>query len=108
MKIAKMDYFEIQVKESPIEKKKRPKSSIDDKLTDAVLTPYEYARLLSCRSKQIANGYPLEVKWDEPFDPIKIAKYEIEQRVVPLYIERKLPDGRIEVWSLKDMDIRDY
>ena len=63
-----------------------------------------------------------EVKFSSPSlgsirqisDPIEIAKYEIEQRVAPLIIQRHIPDiskpegYRIEEWTLKELDICDY
>jgi DNA-directed RNA polymerase subunit K/omega len=107
------DYVEITINKESYPTKKH-KTKLDDKVTDPVLNQYEYARLLSCRSKQLSLGFSYEVEWNEPFDPIKIARHEIEQRVVPLFIERKIPDAsepngyRIEIWDLKDMDIRDY
>lgn len=80
--------------------------------TDNVLTPYEYARWLSGRAKQIAAGMPPYIKWDGPFDPIAIAKKEIEQRAGSLVIVRKIPDGSKqgyteEIIELKNVDIRD-
>jgi len=91
--------------ERKIEKKR-------DKLTDNVITPYEYARLLSAKAKLIAAGVPPSVKWDGPFDPIAIAKKEIEQRAGTLIIIRKIPGGSSqgfteEEWDLKHLDIRD-
>lgn len=84
------------------------------KITDAMLTQYEYSALLSTRAKQIATGSPIKVKWNTSFNPIEIAKLEIEQRVVPLTIIRKIPDSDEplgyyeEKWNIKDLDIRDF
>jgi len=84
-----------------------------DKVTDPLMTPFEYARLLSCRAKQIAAGMPLHIEWKGQFDPIAIAKSEIEQRLGTLVIIRKIPDVskpsgfRDEMWELSEMDIRD-
>ncbi len=104
--------FEINFVDSSSESHQKKRKA--GKVTDAVLTPYEYTRLLQCRAKQISFGMELKVEWEnKPYDPIAIAKYEIEQRVVPLLVVRKIPDAskvsgfREEVWNIKDMDIRD-
>jgi len=104
------DYLEIEFRESSTSCTRKKKSGT---VTDPVMTPFEYARLLSCRAKQLAAGYPPHVEWTGSYDPIAIAKYEIEQRVSTLVIVRKIPDAskpsgfRDEIWELKDLDIRD-
>lgn len=83
------------------------------KVTDNVTTPYEYARLLSAQAKLIAYGQPPLIEWDGPFDPIAIAKLQIEQRLGSLVIVRKIPDAskpglyREEIHDIRNMDIRD-
>ena len=53
------------------------------------------------------------IEWDGPYDPIAIAKREIELRVVPLVVVRRIPDLKSplgykeEIWELKNLDIRD-
>jgi len=85
----------------------------DDKVTDSTMTPNEYIRLIACRARQLKVGVKPVIKWTERFDPIAIAKEEINQRVIPLVIIRKIPDNRHtrgfreEIWEVKDMDIRD-
>lgn len=84
------------------------------KVTDANMTPNEYIQLLACRAQQLKYGAPPKVEWEQPFDPILIAKNEIRQRLIPLEIVRKIPDSfepsgfRDEIWSVADMNIRDY
>lgn len=108
------DFLEIQYTETHSQQVVYEKKKKNTKVTDPIMTPYEYAKLLSVRAKQLSVGSPLKVEWNGPYDPINIAKYEIEQRVCPLIIERHIPDAsrplgyRIEEWSLKDMDIRDF
>ena len=94
------------------EKSEKSKGKVS-KVTDNVLTPYEYARLLSAMAKLLAAGFPPQVEWDGPFDAIAIAKKQIEQRVGTLVVVRRIPDlskpggFREEVWDLKSLDIRD-
>lgn len=84
------------------------------KVTDPMMTPFEYAKLLQIDAVRIRKGGELKIDdWTGPFDPIAIAKCEIEQRVAPYEIVRKIPDGTKElgyyeeVWDIKHMDIRD-
>jgi DNA-directed RNA polymerase subunit K/omega len=108
-----MNFLEIDFIESTDVSDNYKKKKKSGTVTDPILTPYEYARLLQCRAKQIAGGYAIKIEWTGPFDPIAIAECEIAQRVVPLEIIRKIPDSskisgfRDEVWDLKDLDIRD-
>ena len=57
------------------------------------------------------NKFKTKTEIQKEKDPhkkiIALAKYEIEQRVAPFEIIRHLPDGRIETWNIKDMDITD-
>lgn len=86
------------------------------KMTDPYMTSYEYAKLISVRAEQIAKGDPIDprIEWTGLWDPIAIATYEIEQRVCPLIIQRKIPDQysitgyKLEEWSLKEIHIRDF
>ena len=34
-----------------------------------------------------------------------IAELELENKVIPLKIKRPLPNGKYEIWSVKDLDI---
>ncbi len=86
------------------------------KVTDPVMNAFEYAKLLEENAKRLKIGGILKVddippEIENEKDPLKklvaLAKYEIEQRVAPFEIVRHLPDGRIENWSLKEMDITD-
>jgi DNA-directed RNA polymerase I, II, and III subunit RPABC2/DNA-directed RNA polymerase subunit K len=54
------------------------------------LTAYERARIVGIRAIQIQFGSPLFIEGIEETDPIKIAEIELEKRVLPLSIKRKL------------------
>jgi hypothetical protein len=103
--------FEVRESLSEEESKKNKKSS---KITDEMMTQFEYSALLQRNAKRIKFGGEIKVDdWKGPFDPISIAKLEIEQRVAPFVIVRLIPDGSKrkgyyeEIWHLKHMDIRD-
>lgn len=93
---------------------RKPKK--EKKVTDATMTQYEYSKLLSYRATQLSYGIAKPEIYVNPntmFDPIEIAKEEINQRVIPLNIVRHIPDGtqskkkRDEVWSITELNIRD-
>ncbi|MFH1591698.1 MAG: DNA-directed RNA polymerase subunit K [archaeon] len=64
------------------------------------LTKFEHARILGSRALQIAMGAPFLVKLNDKdlerlhFNPIEIAKVELEQGVVPITVKRPLPHER--------------
>lgn len=61
------------------------------------LTKYEYARMLGARALQIAQGAPCLVKVSEEelkkigYNPIELAKKEIEQGALLVTVKRQLP-----------------
>ncbi len=61
------------------------------------LTKYERARLIGARALQIAMGAPLlfEVKEEDlekiNYNPIELAKMELEKGILPITIRRPMP-----------------
>jgi len=61
------------------------------------MTKYEKARILGSRALQIAMGAPFLVKLSEEeleklgYNPIEIAKLEMEKDILPIAIKRPLP-----------------
>ena len=76
--------------------------------TRPYMTRYEYAKLVGCRALLIKEGDPPKVECEGMYNPIEIAKKEIHERVIPLAIKRRLPNGREEILYISDMNIRDY
>ena len=66
-------------------------------MTEEKYTKYEIARMLGSRALQIAMGAPFLVKLSEKdlekigYNPIEIAKIELEKDVLPLTVKRPLP-----------------
>ncbi|MBI2597836.1 MAG: DNA-directed RNA polymerase subunit K [Candidatus Diapherotrites archaeon] len=60
------------------------------------ITRFEKARLVSARALQIALGAPTLFKPHENMSILDIAKAELEQKVLPMAILRKLPSGEIK------------
>jgi len=61
-----------------------------------ILTRFERARIIGNRALQLSFGAPPLVQLDQSKKdtPIDIAERELESRVLPVAIRRKLPDGR--------------
>ncbi len=61
------------------------------------LTKYEKARIIGARALQIAMGAPLFIKFKQKeleainYNPVEIAKLEIEKDILPITIRRPLP-----------------
>ena len=61
------------------------------------LTKYEKARLIGARALQIAMGAPLLLNLSEAdferinYNPIEIAKMELEKGILPITIKRPMP-----------------
>lgn len=77
------------------------------KKTFNFLTKYEKNYIMGIRINQIINGSPLFIDYDKntPFDIFEIVKTELYQKKLPFKIKRKLPNGNIEIWNLKDLII---
>jgi len=61
------------------------------------LTQYERARIIGARSLQLAMGAPILIKLKKEeyeelmYDPIKIAKKELEKGILPITIKKPMP-----------------
>ena len=88
------------------------KDNLDTKLnsnfkrTKPFLTKYERARIIGCRAEQLANGFNASVDTTGMTDVIKIAEKELNERKIPLIIQRQLPDGEEEYWKINELDIK--
>ena len=69
-------------------------------MTQEKLTKFEKARIIGSRALQISMGAPflLDLKQDDlermRYNPIEIAKLELEKGVIPIAIVRHLPHER--------------
>jgi len=59
------------------------------------LTRFERSRIIGAVALQISMGAPILIELDEDmeYNPIEIAKLELEQGVLPLTIRRTTPSG---------------
>jgi DNA-directed RNA polymerase I, II, and III subunit RPABC2 len=100
--LCEYDYSEIYD-----EKKEEPSVVVENsqRITLPKLTKYERVRLIGTRAKQIALGAKIMVKNTTGLNPIEIAKLELEHKMIPMKIKRVLPDNKIEIWKLNELDI---
>lgn len=80
----------------------------DTRKTSSYLTKYEYAKLLGFRALQLSHGSTPKVERDGRVDNLEIAKEEINKRVIPLVVVRKLPGGEKEIWKISELNIRSW
>lgn len=75
--------------------------------TNNILSKYEKVKIIGLRAEQLQRGAEPFIQIDirKPFNPLNIAKKELEEGKIPFMISRKLPDGKIEYWRLDDMII---
>jgi DNA-directed RNA polymerase subunit K/omega len=78
--------------------------------TTNILTKYEYTVLIAARALQIEVGSEPLIPYKEQgiYNTRDIAEKELLERVIPLLIQRTLPDGSKEFWHVKDMIIKNY
>lgn len=68
------------------------------------MTRYEKSRVVGSRALQISMGAPILTRISSDLhDPIRIAELELEKRVLPITIRRKLPSGAFEDVALVDL-----
>ncbi|KAG5493106.1 hypothetical protein GH5_01841 [Leishmania sp. Ghana 2012 LV757] len=76
---------------------------ITERVTTAVMTKYERARVLGTRALQISMNAPVAVALEGETDPLTIAVKELRERRTPLIIRRILPDNTYEDWSVSEL-----
>lgn len=75
----------------------------EDRITKPILYNYERVRLLCARTKLLALGSKPMIKNSEHLPSKRIAELEIQDNVIPLYIKRPLPNGKYELWDIKEL-----
>lgn len=77
----------------------------EDRITLPKLTKYERVRLIGTRAKQISLGAKVMVKNTNGLSSIDIAKLELSFKMIPMKIKRVLPDNKIEIWKLSELEL---
>ena len=76
----------------------------DDRISRPYITKYEKVRILSDRAKQLETGAQSTIKIEniKDLNVKEIAKLELLHNKIPFFIERKMPNGKIEQWTLDE------
>lgn len=88
--------------------KRNENGDIDDEnhKTIPILSKYEKTRILGQRAKQINNGAkPLLTVPSDILNGYLIAQMELEKKLIPVIIQRPMPNGKSEFWKLNDLEI---
>lgn len=78
------------------------------RVSKPVLTKYEFVRLLTDRTKQLAQGAKHMLKNTQELSSKEIAKLEIKEGVIPLIIERPIPNSKNERWKISELHIPEH
>ncbi len=97
---------DIEIEELIADEDFKIKSS--SRISKPILFKYEAVRILSDRAKQLAQGAKPMVKNIEGLSPKEIAKLELKNKVIPLIIERPIPNSGVERWKLSELEIQEY
>jgi DNA-directed RNA polymerase subunit K/omega len=60
------------------------------------ITRFERARIISARALQLALGAPPLIKSNATSTPYDLAKNEFSEKVLPLSVLRRFPNGKVE------------
>jgi DNA-directed RNA polymerase subunit K/omega len=82
----------------------------ESRRTRPVITRFEATAIIGQRATAIANGAKVYIQIPKEIetDVIKIAKYELEKKETPMYILRKLGNGKYEKWHIKELSAITY
>jgi DNA-directed RNA polymerase subunit K/omega len=83
----------------------------EERITQNILTEYEYTQVISLRAEQVQNNLNenkqngLFIALDQldknrTFDPVYIATEEFRHNLIPFFIVRKIGDSRCELFHL--------
>lgn len=78
---------------------------LEDRITKPFMTIFERVRIIGDRAKQLSLGAKPMIKGLETMNPKEVAKLELEKGVMPLIIERVLPNGKKERWYTHELKI---
>jgi DNA-directed RNA polymerase I, II, and III subunit RPABC2 len=75
------------------------------RLTKPYLTKYEKVRILGDRARQLAQGAKPMIKNTTGLSHKEVALLELKSKVIPLIIERPIPNVGVEKWKLSELEI---
>ena len=77
----------------------------DERITIPRLSKYERVRLFGDRAKQISDAAKSLIISEKSRSAMDIAIAELKSKIIPLKIIRTRPDGKVEIWRIKELDI---
>ena len=98
-----VDEFPSSSKKAEKEKKHSKVVSPEKRVTNPIMTKFEYARLISSRANMIATTSIYMNPETKFVNAIDIAKEETEMGINPLLVVRVLPNGNIEEWKCSEL-----
>jgi len=75
------------------------------RLTKPYLTKYEKVRILGDRARQLAQGAKPMIKNTTGLSHKEVALLELKSKIIPLIIERPIPNVGVEKWKLSELEI---
>jgi DNA-directed RNA polymerases I, II, and III subunit RPABC2 len=77
----------------------------EERISSNRLTRFERSGLLGRRAVQIDNDAPIFVDIDGETSSYEIALKELMEKKIPLNVERILPNGDWEIWTIDELVI---
>lgn len=75
-----------------------------ERISKPILTKFEFIRVLEERVNLLSKGAPRGIIFEGKMPDLKrIAYEELQQNRIPFIIKRPMPDGRYELWHLKEL-----
>ena len=78
----------------------------NDRVSIPKLTEYEKVRMLGERAKQLSEKAKPLVRLDpnKKYSSMEIALLELKEKILPFKIVRPRPDGKLEIWTLRELE----
>lgn len=70
--------------------------------TVPIMTKYEFAKIIGVRAEQICRGAQISIATTK-LNALEIALEELSNYKIDLMVRRKLPNGDIELWAVKEL-----
>lgn len=78
----------------------------EDRKSPPILTQFERVRLIGDRTAQLAQGAKPMIDGVSKMDPRIVSQLELESKMIPIKICRPMPNGKKEVWELKELRLK--
>lgn len=76
----------------------------DDRITDDIMSDYEFVRIIGTRAKQISLGCKKFIKGVDHLSSKEIALLELKHKLIPYKIKRPLPNNTYEIWEIQELE----